>query len=203
MSSLPPPDVLALHVDTSRFRGFITADVEFQGQTLEVLAAAHHELYREKSPHSRLGAIDYAQLSDEDKEKNRVAVKAIPYKLAAIGFTYEFQDSPGKAESDCFTDAEAEQIGRLERDRWLLETIDNGYRYGVTRDDFGVPKTHRDLVPWDVVKEAALIARYPEQICGRLGPGPLKNPVDLKMANQIPEIMKRAGYRRQYRVMVS
>jgi len=50
-------------VDTSTFLGLITADVEFQGDTLEILATAHHELYREKSPHSRLAALDYSQLS--------------------------------------------------------------------------------------------------------------------------------------------
>lgn len=194
-SSLPPRNVLSLHVDTDRFLGLITADVEFSGDTLETLAAAHHELYRENSPQSRLAAISYEDLSEEDKEKNRVSVRGIPYKLAAIGFTYELQDECNDTVSDTLTEAEAEQLSRLEHDRWILAAIDNGYVYGEQRDETGVPKKHPDLVPWDELKEKDLFACYPELIALKLGPGPLKNPVDMEMARQIPEIMQRAGYR--------
>ena len=194
-SSLPPADVLALHVDVSRFLGLITADVEFRGDTLEILAAAHHELYRIKSPQSPLAKMSYAELVDEDKEKNRVAVKGIPYKLAAIGFVYELQQTADANASNALTDEEAIQLGRLEHDRWLIAAIDNGYVYGEKREDVGSPKKHPDLVPWDEVKEKDLLTLYPTSIASRLGAGPLKNTVDVEMARQIPEIMHRGGYR--------
>ena len=194
-SSLPPADVLALHVDAGRFLGLITADVEFRGDRLETLAAAHHEFYRTKSPQARLARKSYAELADEDKDKNRVAVRGIPYKLAAIGFVYELQQAGNANASDSLTDEEAEQLGRLEHDRWLSAAIDNGYVYGETREDDGSPKKHPDLVPWDDVNGAELLSRYPASIASRLGPGPLRNPVDMEMARQIPDIMHRGGYK--------
>ena len=193
-SSLPPTDVLALHVDASRFLGLITADVEFRGQTLETLAAAHHELYRMKSPQSRLAKMSYAELKDEDKEKNRIAVRGIPYKLAAIGFLYKLQQADDVAASDALTEDEAIQLGRLEHDRWLIATMDDGYVYGEKREDVKAPKQHPDLVPWDAVTGKALFTLYPASIASRLGEGPLRNTVDVEMAKQIPEIMRRGGY---------
>ncbi|MFC1733966.1 hypothetical protein ACFL6I_26995, partial [candidate division KSB1 bacterium] len=194
-SSLPPMDVLTLHVDATKFLGLITADVEFIGDTLNLLAAAHHELYRAKSPQSRLATLSYDDLTEEDKEKNRVAVKGIPYKLAAIGFGYELKVSTKVIHSDVLNDIEAEQLGRLEHDRWLIAAIDNGYVYGEQRDESCFPKKHPDLVPWDNISGKDLLSIYPESIALKLGPGPLKNPVDIEMARQIPEIMKQVGYR--------
>jgi hypothetical protein len=194
-SSLPPADVLALHVDARTFLGLITADVEFRGDTLETLAAAHHELYRTKSPQSRLAGKSYAELAEEDRDKNRIAVKGIPYKLAAIGFVYELQQAASGIASDSLTDEEAVQLGMLEHDRWIIAAIDAGYVYGETREDDGSPRKHPDLVPWNQVNGEGLLALYPASIASRLGPGPLKNTVDLEMARQIPEIMNRGGYR--------
>jgi len=194
-SSLPPRDVLALHVDTTEFLGLITADVEFRGETLETLASAYHEMYRKKSPKSRLAAVPFRELSDENKEKNRGAVSGIPHKLASIGFVYELHSSTDFTASDSLSEAEAEQLGRLEHDRWIVAAIDSGYVYGVPRDDQGFPKKHPDLVPWDEIDENTLSVRYPEPIASRLGPGPLKNPVDMEMAREIPELMQRAGFR--------
>jgi hypothetical protein len=76
-----------------------------------------------------------------------------------------------------------------------VAAIDSGYVYGVPRDDQGFPKKHPDLVPWDEIDENTLSVRYPEPIASRLGPGPLKNPVDMEMAREIPELMQRAGFR--------
>lgn len=194
-SSLPPADVLDLHVDARRFLGLITADVEFRGDTLETLAAAHHELYRSKSPKSLLAGKSYAELAEEDKDKNRVAVKGIPYKLAAIGFVYELLQATHETDSERLMEEEAVQLARLEHDRWIIAAVDAGYAYGEARDDAGEPKKHPDLVPWDAVDSQELLMLYPASIASRLGPGPLKNTVDLEMAKEIPEIMHRGGYR--------
>ncbi len=193
-SSLPPQDVLSLHVDTAEFLGLVTADVEFRGAELEVLAAAHHEMYRKNSPGSPLAGFPYERLSEEDKEKNRAAVRGIAHKLASIGYEYEVALATDIDCQEGLADADAEQLGRLEHDRWIVAAIDNGYVYGQARDNTGFPKRHPDLVPWDEMDATSLHSRYPEVIASKLGPGPLRNAVDREMAGDIPEIMRRAGY---------
>lgn len=194
-SSLPPQGVLALHVDTDEFLGLITAGVEFSGEELEKVAAANHEIYRRNAPQSRLASLAYDKLSEEDKNKNRNAVKGIPYKLAAIKYAYGLQSSTDTVSRDNLFDADAEQLGRLEHDRWIVATIDNGYVYGKERDDTGFPRRHPDLVPWDELDERELLLRYPEIIASKLGKGPLTNPVDMGMAKDIPKIMRLAGFK--------
>jgi hypothetical protein len=186
--------VLALHVATQEFLGLITADVEFSGDTLENLAFAYHEMYRKKSPQSRLASFTYEQLSDEDKDKNRSTVRGIPHKLASIGYMYDMQPSVSANVSETLADADAEKLARLEHDRWLVDAIDNGYIYGQTRDDISFPHKHPDLVPWDDLDGYDSSLRYPESIASKLGHGPLKNTVDIELAKQIPEIMRSAGY---------
>jgi len=193
-SSLPPSDILELHVSTAEFLGLITADVEFRGELLEKLAEAFHKKYQSISPNSPAGKKKYSQLDECDKEKNREAVRGIPYKLAALGYLYEeIDNNPQKSEIHRLTDRDAEMVGRIEHDRWMIDMVDNGYVYGKIRNDKSEQKTHPDIVPWD--PETALLDSYPPAVASCLGPGPLKNPVDLELAKMIPEIMNLAGYR--------
>jgi hypothetical protein len=193
-SSLPPQNVLTLHVDSNKFLGLITSDVEFQGETLEILAAANHEMYREESPNSPLSKLNYNELSEVDKEKNKAAVRGIPYKLASIHFMYKYITNSESNEPDLLTDEEVEFLAKIEHDRWIADKIDDGYIYGKEKNETKYPMTHPDLVPWDKLDSKEVIEFYPDIIAIKLGPGPLKNNVDMELAKQIPEIMRRANY---------
>jgi hypothetical protein len=193
-SSLPPQNVLTLHVNSNQFLGLITSDVEFHGATLEILASANHEMYCEESPDSPLSKLNYAELSEVDKEKNRGAVKGIPYKLASIHFLYKYITNNDSDESDTLTDEEIEFLAKIEHDRWIVDKIDDGYIYGEQKNEKRFPMTHPDLVPWDNIDSKEIQESYPEIIALKLGPGPLKNNVDKELARQIPEILRRANY---------
>jgi len=196
-SSLPPAEVLELHVSAPEFLGLVTADVEFHGDTLETLAAAHHEVYCKVAHDSKLAAISYANLSPEDKENNRSAVCGIPHKLASIRCIYELLPPVTKGDDSLLLpDAEAEHLARLEHDRWIVNKIDDGFVYGEKRNGAASPPTNPDLVPWDALPANALEELYPDEyIFTKLGPGPLRNSVDMELAKRIPEIMRAAGYR--------
>ncbi len=100
-SYLPPEEQLSLHVDPKVFIALLH-NLELEGELLEILAKLHYkyfcqdlinqgyewgEVLDEKvdlKKHSML--IEYDNLTDHEKEKNRRAVREIPNELAAYGY---------------------------------------------------------------------------------------------------------------------
>ena len=56
-------------------------------------------------------------------------------------------------DSVTFTDAEIEELARLEHQRWSREREADGWTYGPQRDN--ARKIHPDLVPYDQLSESA------------------------------------------------
>lgn len=197
-SSLPSEEQLRVHVNEREFLGLLVQHFEFEGELLEKLARANHEIYcaeqlkKENPP--PLARLSYEQLEDRYKESNRATVRGIPHMLASIGYVYGPASDLGSAPIVEIPDKEVEALGQAEHDRWIVNKIDEGYVYDPVRNDEAEPKTHPDLVPWNKMDERELAARYPPLIRGKLGPGPLKNDWDREMIKKIPEVLAKAGF---------
>jgi hypothetical protein len=196
-SSLPSEEQLRLHVDEQEFHGLLVQQFEFEGELLEKLARANHEVYCEgqlkKESPPPLARLVYDQLDERGKESNRAAVRGIPSKLASIGYVYGPASDLGPESDIEIPDEEVEALGQAEHERWIVKKIDEGYVYGQERSDEAEPKTHPDLVPWKEMNERELAAHYPPLIRSKLGPGPLGNNADRDMIKKIPDILAKAG----------
>jgi hypothetical protein len=110
-SALPTETQLNLHVDESLFLSLVQ-QIELTGDLLELLAEAAHDLYRSRiltqDVPSLLAQRAYGELSDEEKEQNRQAVRDIPNKLAYAGYVMRPARSD-EAHFD-FPDGDREQL---------------------------------------------------------------------------------------------
>ena len=183
-SSLPPEEQLDLHVEARDFLALVQ-QIEMEGEILERLAEAVHEVYCEglkkrgytygpvtnekKKQHSVL--VSYAQLSEEHKEMNRGNVRDIATKLAHVGYVMRPARSDQKPFN--FPGVDIEELSIMEHNRFVKQKKDSGWTYAPERDDD--KKTHPEILEWeklsDEVKEK-----------------------DRAMVRSIPAILARAGY---------
>ena len=157
-SNLPSADLLRLHASADFQQHLREAQLELP--VIEALAASCHESFcreRERQGY-KLGAVrddqarthpllkPYEQLSDEDKERNRVTARLTYAKLSAIG--YMIQRAGGSASPIRSLPAEqSEELMRMEHDLWLREHLLRGYAWAEkTSDDL---RLHRDIVNYD------------------------------------------------------
>ncbi|HYH07981.1 MAG TPA: RyR domain-containing protein [Thermoanaerobaculia bacterium] len=183
-SSLPPEPQMALHVElpfvsethVPRF----TDDIE----VLEKQAKYAHDVFCEtktkqgwhyaevrndgKRRHNLL--VEYEKLPEHAKEANRGTVRWIPRKLENAGYTIA---PAGSAEERKLTDAEYEQLAKMEHDIWMNRKKAAGYVKGDEATDS--PKHSPYLVPW---------SKLPTQW----------KDVDRAMVRAIPQILALAGY---------
>ncbi len=183
-SCLPAEAQLDLHVDGREFLALVQ-QVSLEGELLERLALAAHELFCESisaqgyrwgpqtsdalRTHSALRP--YAELPEDEKEQNRGTVRDIPHKLALAGYIMlPARSSERPAE---FPGADLERLSELEHERWLQAKLAAGWRYAPVTNK--AQKEHADLVPWD---------RLPEE----------EKEKDRVLVREIPRILARAGY---------
>ena len=195
-SCLPDESQLDLHVDGRQFLALTQLPV-LEGDLLERLAEATHEVYRgsvggyERKPDH--ADAPYADLPEHLKESNREFVRSIFAKLDGIGYTLmparsgdPLVDFPGEYE---------EALAEAEHERWMWERLGQGYRYGEKSDKDRL--INENLIPWDVLSESEMWARYGERFADRIGPGPMTDEQkewDRKMVSSIPKLLAEAGY---------
>lgn len=182
-SSLPPEPQLDLHVDARDFLALVQR-LELEGELLERLARAAHEIYcgelaargyvfgavaddKHKVSDS---LVDYADLSEAKKEQNRRNVRDIPTKLAAVGCVM-VPARPGLPPFS-FADDEVEAFAREEHERWMRD-LGPGWRHGERTDH--AARVHEALLPWERLSE-----RQREK--------------DRDFVRNIPRIIHEAGY---------
>jgi len=152
LSSLPPPDQLALHVDLAEFDALANRDQDAANLLgVDKLAAAVHEFYRRKGikekwvkpQHDR----DFADLSTFDQASNRAAAMRIPAVLALTGLklTRGSATEDGRAQAEEVLSAHAEVLGEAEHDGWVQWHFDNGWSQSNVRSD--ERQQHDLLVP--------------------------------------------------------
>jgi hypothetical protein len=182
-SSLPPEAQLDLHVNGSQFIRLVQ-ELQLSKEVLESLAEAAHDVFckgkvrdgwsygpekdAQKKTHPLL--VPYAQLPEWAKEANRVTVKSIPRKLAAIGYAMMHARS-GLIGADL--SSEIEYLAQVEHLIWIEAKIADGFVRGKPTAEN--PKQNEYLVPW---------AELPEEI----------RQIDRDLVRAIPEILAAAGY---------
>ena len=157
-SNLPSADLLRLHASADFLEHLREAQLELP--VIEALAAACHESFcreREKQGY-KLGPVrddeakthpllkPYEQLSDDDKERNRVTARLTYAKLSAIGFRIVRAGGPASPIRSLPAE-QSEELMRMEHDLWLREHLLRGYAWAEkTSDDL---RLHRDIVNYD------------------------------------------------------
>ena len=183
-SSLPPESQLDLHVDGKGFLSLVQ-EVELDGEMLESLAEAAHEVYcegmkargykfgptRDDRRKTHPALVPFADLSPELKEANRLNVRDIPGKLAVAGYIM----IPARSNEPPFNfpDGSLETLAEAEHDRWMQALLQDGWTYASETD--AREKHNSCLVPWKDLSE-------PERV------------KDRDLVRGIPEILARAGY---------
>jgi hypothetical protein len=183
-SSLPPESQLDLHVDGREFLSLVQ-EVELDGQMLEDLAAAAHQVYCEgmkargykygpirddvKKTHPAL--VPYSELPEDLKEANRLNVRDIPTKLAVAGYIM----IPARSNEPPFNfpDGSLEKLAEAEHERWMQPLLQAGWAYAAETD--AAKKHNNCLVAWERLADA-------------------EKEKDRDLVRGIPVILARAGY---------
>jgi voltage-gated potassium channel Kch len=118
----------------------------------EALARLLHERYvagRVAAGDPAPNAVDWDRLGEELREDNRRHVDDFAVKLIRIGCRIAPAD--GRQPATRLTEAEFEELARMEHDRWRTDRLASGWTLGA-RDEAG--RKHPGLVPWSELPEA-------------------------------------------------
>lgn len=172
-------DVLGPTVDVHPLFGTLLDAEIAMGGTVELLARAIHERYvslnAPRGTGSSMARLEWAEMDDSQRARNRGPASDIPHKLAAIGYRMMPVAEWGPVTRG-FQEQERQTLAMMEHERWIRFTESQGYVFGPDRVDNGPNKTHPDLVPWDALTEAARLKDY-------------------ESIDQIPELLLMIGYR--------
>lgn len=126
---------------------------------VERLAEAVHDNYRREQmadgarPESAPALLPWDDLNEDLRESNRAQARDIAAKLASIGAAVvpaEVADAAGPPFA--FTDAEIENLARIEHERWAAQRVAAGWTFGSVRDDEA--KQTPSLTTWDKLPRA-------------------------------------------------
>jgi len=189
-SSLPPEEQLNLHVVAPEFLALMQ-QLELEGDLLEKLAAAAHEIFceglrsqgyqyghetdAEKKVHSSL--MPYENLPEHEKEQNRQNVRDIPAKLALVG--YIMRPARSNEPPFEFPGPDLELLAEREHDRWMRDKLAAGWKYAPKTDK--LRKLHQDLLPWQELPDKPV-------------DGDDAKEKDRLLVRGIPRILAKAGY---------
>jgi hypothetical protein len=162
-SSLPPEDQLGLAVDSKEFTSLVQ-QIKLEGDLLEKMAQAYHRFYQKQMLKERAekangreirqtsADLSWEELTEEEKEQNRSAVRDIPEKLAKIGFIM----LPSRSDQPIFTfpenDKDLEKLSKMEHDRWAALKEKAGWKYAAETNKEA--KHHQSLRPWEQLSES-------------------------------------------------
>jgi hypothetical protein len=200
-SALPAADQLDAHVDARKFLSIVERYIP-EGELLERLAEAVHLEYcndmLEKghawngtpaylADHPLLAGsagkgparetlpalVDYGALPEQLKERNRRVARALPGKLAVLGYVLR-QDAPAGASEVHVdpADPRVELLAKQEHKRWLRRMIKTGWGHGDPGDD--ARRLHPSVRPW---------AELPSD----------ERDKNLRMVQRLPQIVTAAG----------
>ncbi|HEV8600558.1 MAG TPA: RyR domain-containing protein [Gemmatimonadales bacterium] len=184
-SALPGPEVLRSHV-TPDFRQQV-AEGELEQPVIEALAEAchagwyrmrHEAGWRFGAPRDDAGKLHpmlrpYAELSEPEKERNRVTARLTNAKLLAIGYRIaKFTSEDQRVLPELgFTQEERTRLMEIEHDIWLREHLLRGYGWARSTND--ALRLHRALVPFqeqlpeDRVLDEAIVDAIPPTLLKR------------------------------------
>jgi hypothetical protein len=199
-SSLPAESQLDLHVEARDFLALVQR-LDLEGELLERLARAAHEVYREglraRGETTAAAERDYDALPDDEKDQNRGMVRDIANKLAAAGYVMV----PARSDEPPFDfpGPELDRLAEMEHDRWMRAKIAAGWRWADQTDK--AKGLHAALLLWkgrsaEMTRGDSQSPFTPEELAA-LGPDPLpesEKEKDRDLVRGIPRILARAGY---------
>lgn len=204
-SCLPAVAQLDLHVDAHDFQALVQR-IELEGELLEKLAEAAHELFVQQLLHNgyTLGPKTdevqkthsslkpYAELPEDEKAQNRGNVRDISNKLARAGYVM----IPARSNEPPFDfpGADLELLSSMEHERWMKAKIEAGWRWAPHTDKAN--QLHEDILAWHKLSDEARAALTPEEQAA-IGPEALREAEkekDRVLVRGIPKILARAGY---------
>lgn len=136
------PDLRVLSLDER----VLTPQVLLEG-TVERIARALHEDYRRHAPPDDPAAVPWSELPEQLRSSNRAQASDVATKIRA---THRVLVPDDGQPPDLFTEAEVDQLGELEHERWTAERLEAGWRAGPR--DAG-HRTTPYLVSWEELDE--------------------------------------------------
>ncbi len=194
-SGLPSEAQLELHVDGRDFLALVQ-QIELEGETLERLAQAAHQVYCEglrARGKTTDALVPYDELPEFLQEQNRGNVRDIANKLAQIGYVM----IPARSNQPPFNfpGADLEKLAEMEHNRWMKAKMGNGWRYAPETDK--ARKLHTALLPWRKMTDAEIAQLFLPSEFAVMGIGELpeeEKEKDRDLVHGIPRILARAGY---------
>jgi ppGpp synthetase/RelA/SpoT-type nucleotidyltranferase len=151
--------LLRLPADAMTLRAFVGSGTPKLESTMrETIARTAHETYRKaqisRKPNSDVSLVEWEVLPSNLKESNRNQADNIVGKLRQIGCTV-YAVEGGEPARFKFSDSEIEIMAEMEHGRWVVERLEDGWKWGAERDI--AKKTSPYLLSWaqlpDNVKE--------------------------------------------------
>jgi ppGpp synthetase/RelA/SpoT-type nucleotidyltranferase len=151
---LTPGRVVPLPPDAATIRAFLGGrPSELDDATIETVARATHELYRERiavGTSTDPSLQPWAQLPETLRDANRDQARHHAELLELVGCTLvPVADRPVALMT--FSDDEVERMAIAEHGRWTADRLLDGWRWGPDRDV--ERRTSPYLVPWDQLSE--------------------------------------------------
>ncbi len=173
-SNLPSESQLDLQVNGREFLALVQR-IDLDGEPLERLAQAMHEIYcedlRSHGDETSSSLVPWEDLPEHLKRQNRAAVRDIPQKLQRIGHVMipaRSHDAPFD-----FPGEGLEEVAQDEHLRYVDAKLAEGWSVGPEKDD--EKKTNPTLVPWEELPED-------------------EREKDRAQVRGIPRVLARAGY---------
>jgi len=160
-AQLPSESLLRLHV-TEDFLHLVE-EGQLEANVIEALARDIHERWRRNrlshgwkcgSPRDDITLTHpmlrpYEELSESEKERNRLPARLTQAKLNDAGYQIVRRSKDDPSGPHRFTAEEYERLMRIEHDIWLREYLINGFEWSEeTKDHL---RLHRDVVPFEKV----------------------------------------------------
>lgn len=163
-ASLPPPDLLHLHVTEDFLEHVKKGQLELP--VIEVIAKAYHEAWRkqkgkpgwkyapkrddDKKEHPLL--LPYDDLKEEARENNRITARLVQAKLHEVNCQIKIQSyrmKKGETVLKSFSSKYKEKLVDIEHDIWLRKQLLDGYAYAKKTNQ--TLRLHRDILPFNKV----------------------------------------------------
>lgn len=167
-SELPSRELVELHV-TPDFTAFVETSRRYHLTTddIETLARMKHENWRKdkslqgyeygpirddsSTPKRHPLMIDYAELTPEQKEANRLPARLTALRLEALGYSICAADQVAEQEVANIEETALEKLSKSEHRRWMRINLLQGRAYGNRTDDTLL--RHVDLCPYENLED--------------------------------------------------
>jgi hypothetical protein len=167
-ASLPPPDLLHLHVTEDFLEHVNKGQLELP--VIEVIAKACHEAWRkqkvkdgwkqaskrndDKKEHPWLLPFDDPEFPEPVRESNRITARLVQAKLHEVDCQIKMPGYVKEGESSLksFSPDDKEKLVDIEHDIWLRKHLLDGYDYAEETNES--LRLHRDILPFNKLPEA-------------------------------------------------